>query len=120
GQADAQALLDEALVRWQAAGVDTSVLRGLQVRVADLGGDTLGEVKGNTIWLDDNAAGWGWFVDSTPWDDSEFSTPGDQGEQNHMDLLTALEHEVGHLLGYDHADGGLMDATLSAGVRKTP
>ena len=29
---------------------------------------------------DDNAAGWGWFVDPTPRDDSEFTTPGDLGE----------------------------------------
>jgi hypothetical protein len=33
------------------------------------------------------------------------------------ELLTALEHEVGHLLGYDHADGDLRDATLAAGTR---
>lgn len=118
-QSDAQSLLGAALVRWQAAGVDTSGLKNMQVRVTDLGGNTLSEVKGNTIWLDDNAAGWGWFVDPTPWDDSEFTLFGDQGEQNHMDLLTALEHEIGHLLGYDHADSGVMDATLAAGQRKT-
>ena len=35
-----------------------------------------------------------------------------------MDLLTALEHEIGHLLGFDHADSGVMDATLVVGVRK--
>jgi hypothetical protein len=45
-------------------------------------------------------------VDPTPWDDSEFTTPGDQGEQGRMHLLTALAHELGHLLGQEHeADG---------------
>src|SRR5262249_29246595 len=70
-------LLSEALARWQAAGIDTSMLQPIDVHIADLGGLTLGRADGNTIWLDDNAAGWGWFVDDTPWDDSEFTTPGD-------------------------------------------
>jgi hypothetical protein len=113
-------LLSEALARWQAAGVDTSALRGIDVRIADLGGLTLGRAEGGIIWLDDNAAGWGWFVDQTPWEDSEFSTPGNQGEQGRMDLLTVLEHEVGHLLGRDHEADGLMAATLTPGVRETP
>jgi probable HAF family extracellular repeat protein len=67
-----------------------------------------------------NAAGWGWFVDPTPADDSEFTTPGDQGEQNRIGLLSVLGHELGHLLGYPHADSGLMGDTLAAGVRLTP
>jgi uncharacterized membrane protein len=112
-----QPLLREALDRWQAAGFDTSALGGLDVRIADLGGSTLGLASGNTIWLDDNAAGWGWYVDATPWDDSEFTTPGDQGEQNRMDLLTVVMHELGHLLGYGHNENGVMAETLAAGVR---
>ena len=43
---------------------------------------TLGLASGHTIWLDDNAAGWGWFVDKTPHIDSEFTTRGNQGERN--------------------------------------
>ena len=120
GMDQVQSLLGEAIARWQAAGVDTSGLGNLQVHIADLGGTTLGLASGNTIWLDDNAAGWGWFVDATPHNDSEFTTPGNQGEQNRMDLLTVLEHEVGHLLGHDHDEGGVMAETLSAGERWTP
>jgi hypothetical protein len=36
-----------------------------------------------------------------------------------MDLLTVLEHEVGHLLGRGHEAGGVMQATLTAGTRRT-
>jgi membrane-associated phospholipid phosphatase len=113
-----QPLLTEALARWQAAGVDTSGLRGVQVHVADLGGSTLGEVAHGEIWLDDNAAGWGWFVDRTPRNDSEFTRKGNQGEQNRMDLLTVLEHEIGHLIGREHEADGVMEATLTAGTRR--
>ena len=35
-----------------------------------------------------------------------------------MDLLTALLHEVGHVLGHDHELEGLLAESLAAGVRK--
>ncbi len=112
-------ILAEAQRRWEAAGVDMSALSGVKVQVRNLGGTTLGQASGNTIWLDDNAAGWGWFVDSTPGNSSEFSRAGNQGERNRMDLLTVVMHEMGHLLGQDHDDEGVMAETLAAGVRRT-
>ena len=33
-----------------------------QIHIGDLGGVVLGLASSSTIWLDDNAAGWGWFV----------------------------------------------------------
>lgn len=116
----ADCLLPEAIHRWRAAGVATTVLAGISIRITNLGGNTLGLASGYTIWLDDNAAGWGWFVDRTPRSDSEFTRRGNQGEQNRMDLLSVLMHEVGHVLGQDHNEGGVMAETLTAGTRETP
>jgi hypothetical protein len=107
----------EAVARWQRSGRDVSALTDFDIRIAELGDRTLGLASGRAIWLDANAAGWGWFVDPTPGDDSEFTTPGDQSEQHRMDLLTVLEHEVGHLLGREHEANGVMAETLAAGTR---
>jgi hypothetical protein len=77
----------EALARWQAAGVDTARVAGIDIPVADLGGTALGLASGRAIWLDANAATWGRFVDAAVGGDSEFTTPGDQGEQQRTDLF---------------------------------
>jgi hypothetical protein len=37
-----------------------------------------------------------------------------------MDLLTVVEHELGHLLGFAHDSTDVMDDTLVAGMRVTP
>src|SRR5262249_28105894 len=112
-------LLPGGIQRGRAASLDTVALAGIDIRMADLGGTRLGLVSDHAIWLGDNAAGWGWFVDPTPRNDSEFTTPGNQGEAGRMDLLTVPEHEIGHLLGRGHEATGVMQETLTGATRRT-
>jgi hypothetical protein len=99
-------------------GADVSNWAHLDVRTADLGGATLGVAAGRTLWLDANAAGRGW-LHPTPWNDSEFITPGDQGERHRTDLLTTLAHAIGRLHGRQHVRDGVTIDTLATGIRRT-
>jgi hypothetical protein len=101
-------------------------LTQVDLRIADVPGARLGQAVGTTIVLDLNAADYGWFVDATPWNDVEFSrdASGDgsltarRGEaQDRMDALTAVMHELGHVLGYKHADNSIMQEELALGTR---
>jgi hypothetical protein len=48
-----------------------------------------------------------------------FTTPGNQGEQDRMDLLRVVMQEMGHALGLAHDDDGVMQRSVSAGERLT-
>ena len=105
----------------------TAALAGVTVEIADLPENQLAYSFGRTILIDANATGRGWFVDQSPLDDREFSSRSanrllarqNTAAVNRADLLTAVMHEMGHLLGNGHSkDGGLMDATLPLGTRR--
>ncbi|HVK09594.1 MAG TPA: PQQ-binding-like beta-propeller repeat protein [Gemmataceae bacterium] len=113
----------EAVRRWNRAGLtagERGLLRTVRFNVGDLDGATLGQAAGTTVTLDRDAVGFGWFVDPTPRSDAEFHQAGDQGEQGKMDLLTAVVHELGHVLGRDHEVYGVMAEALTPGTRETP
>jgi hypothetical protein len=81
----------------------------------------------NTIYIDRDAAGHGWFVDSTPAGDEEFAggAAADPTIYRQVDLLSVVSHELGHLLGLEDVDplgheADLMAATLATGHRRAP
>ncbi len=106
-----------------------SALESLRFEVVDLPGSRLGQVVGgSTIQIDVDAAGAGWFIDNSPGDDVEFTWSDDADEWlalpggaalGRVDLLTTVMHELGHVVGHDHSDEGVMENSLSAGVRRT-
>jgi uncharacterized delta-60 repeat protein len=129
-EAELAPIVEEAIARWEASGLvpqdfDWSKLR---FAITDLGPAYLG--LGNpdgAILLDDDGAGWGWFVDSSPSEDGEFaSSTTDAAAAAHMDLLTVVMHEIGHALGYptgsaqDTPAAALMSEFLGVGTRRTP
>ena len=106
------------------------LLDTIEVDATDLSGILLGVSEGGKILIDVDGGGSGWFVDATPGRNEEFALR--QGElaarrfspaAGRMDLLTVVEHEMGHVAGFDHdiaGDGGLMSDALAAGVRRLP
>jgi hypothetical protein len=132
GQAELQPIVREAVARWASAGLDAAALAKLtqvQFVIGDLPGSYLGQSQANRVYLDRTAAGHGWFVDPTPAQDEEFGALGgrqalkavDPRAVDRIDLLTVVEHELGHCLGLSDLSSSvdeLMSGTLSAGLRR--
>jgi hypothetical protein len=119
-----------AVDRWELAGASTRAIERLlqaEVSLADLPGNVLGSTHGRRVLIDRDAGGAGWFVDPTPHADEEFSSAGRAIAplaSERADLLTAILHEYGHLLGLEHqlstASDALMSGLLDTGSRRLP
>jgi hypothetical protein len=138
-EAELAPVAQAAVARWVATGLSqaqVAELNAVQYQIGTLGGAALGltDLGGAVVQLDATAAGYGWFIDPTPADDAEFAAgpapqelwaaPGSPAF-GRMDLLTVVEHELGHVLGLADLDPSaaphdLMTTTLSPGVRRLP
>jgi hypothetical protein len=93
----------------------------------------LGWTVQNTIWIDPRAQGYGWYADVSAASAAAFTQVGPGSEQQalagsaafgHVDLLTVVTHELGHVLGFDSVVASMlahdwMTATLGLGVRRS-
>jgi hypothetical protein len=128
-------VVQEAIIRfaeiYQLDTADVDLLNSINFEIVDLGGLTLGATSGSTVQIDIDAAGYGWFVDTTPSEDVEFTMLADGTlladssslAVDRMDMLSVVMHELGHVLGYDdlvseESSNDLMNLTLDAGVRR--
>lgn len=126
-----------AIERWRQAGISAEELMRLQsmtFEIADLPDGQLANATSTSVTIDETAAGYGWFADPAPMEDSEFDVPvpgrelqtTEQGPAfRRMDLVTVVMHELG--LAYGQGKKGLpkqvrslMLNTLSPGVRRLP
>jgi len=133
-QMQVRALLPEAIAAWQAAGLDPADVRRLesvQMQVGNLGTSILGLEAAGVITINQTAAGDNWYVNASAGSSRAFGLLGPGGEEiagpespaaREVDLLTVLEHELGHVVGLaDNGQAGdLMDITLGVGVRRAP
>ena len=86
--------IDQSITHWADNGVESSRLQDLtevDLRISDFSGSLLGLASLDVVWLDRDAGGYGWSV-------------------NHrsagVNLVSALTHEFGPILGlhHDHHD----------------
>jgi len=120
-----QPVLQAAIADWQAAGASAAQVAALNqatVHIASLPPSYLGAEAGNQIWISPNAAGWGWFMDASPASNLAFPAIPGRPAYGKMDLLSVVDHELGHVLGLGDSQDlhDVMGETLAAGVRRLP
>ncbi|MGH6643425.1 MAG: hypothetical protein ACRED3_12095, partial [Bradyrhizobium sp.] len=139
-QAELDALVSAAIAQWAAAGASAdqiALLRGTHFTAADLSGTALSETSSpGHVTIDIDAAGHGWFIDPTPFDNLEFPHAQDAAGTHlltdptsdaagHIDLLTVVTRELGYVLGLNESMSpgdadDLMYPNLADGERRIP
>jgi hypothetical protein len=128
-------LATAAVERWMSSGLTAQqslLLQNVSFSITNLPGGYLGAALPGVVMLSSDAAGNTWFIDTTPFDDSEFAGDGTtltattgSAAAGSIDALTVIMHELGHQLGFEDgygsgAGGSLMEGHLMLGQRFLP
>jgi hypothetical protein len=130
-------MTQQAIQRWKDAGIsaeDLVRLQGMTFEIADLPDGQLATATSTHFTIDETAAGYGWYVDLSATDDTEFDVPVPGRELQtteqsrafgRMDLLTVVMRELGVAYQQDKKVlpnhlRRLMDNELSTAVRRLP
>jgi Ca2+-binding RTX toxin-like protein len=107
-----------------------AALDQVTVLAGNLPSRMIGETMGAQIVIDRTAQGWGWFVDPTPLDNSEFTVSLGNGvfvassssaAYGRMDLLSTVLHELGNAMGFAEDTGqDVTGMVLQPGERRLP
>jgi hypothetical protein len=134
-EAQLQPIVAQVINAWTTVGATPAQVRALRTATYQIGAlpsAEVGSTTGSVVTLSPDAASAGWFVDPMPADNLEFTqpvaptefdaTPGSPAFGK-VDLLTVVEHEMGHVLGLpDVANSAepndVMDLSLAPGVRR--
>ncbi|MDX6577346.1 MAG: hypothetical protein QOE96_3299, partial [Blastocatellia bacterium] len=136
-QQQVDSIVAVAIERWTSTGLTAGqigILRGLKFDVTDLGGAYLGESNNSHVQIDRSAGGKGWYTSADSSSDTLFNhavsatrryTDPFSAPAGHVDLLTAIEHEMGHRLGLDDSYSpqdrdSIMYGYLTVGERRLP
>src|SRR5262249_26886371 len=85
-------IVQAALERWGLSGISAEDMARLQAVIfdfANLADGELANANGSHVSLDETAAGYGWYYDQTPMDDSEFDVPVPGKERQATELSPA-------------------------------
>ena len=129
-----QPVVQQAIADWVAAGITPAQAAALQSThfvIANLVSQgALALTSSNTVQIDSTADGYGWFTDPTVVNPTAFGITSTaysvqagiaSPAYNHMDLLTVVTHELGHILGLPDVSAtflpnDLMDTDLPTGT----
>ena len=102
-----RAVAEAAAAQWVSAGATTDLLTRVTFVIADLAPGVLAQAVGSVVYLDRDAAGFGWYTSTSG---SLFTSTNAAGDlvakrnslaDGRIDLMTVLLHELGHIAGLD-------------------